>query len=139
MQLIFFLAFVAASAAHPTEPPATEATLAEVDAHAHAHVSHARDAEPAAWCPAAPTSPNSSLPWALSPTQAAALAQEWRCPDRDAFARELIPWALARHPMCGDVSCYTPLSHYRCYAVMTGASLVERRRDVGSNRDERRK
>ena len=82
---------------------------------------HVLDAdEPGKWCPAAPATVNASLPWALSPAEAAALAKEWRCPDRDAFARELVPWALARHPMCGESSCFTPLSHYRCFAVMTG-------------------
>jgi hypothetical protein len=111
------LALFALVASHPAEP-----TLAEVDAHAHAHATHVLDAdEPGKWCPAAPATVNASLPWALSPAEAAALAKEWRCPDRDAFARELVPWALARHPMCGESSCFTPLSHYRCFAVMTGA------------------
>jgi cytidine deaminase len=76
----------------------------------------------AQFCPGAPAVPNSSLPWVLSAPLARSLSDAWRCSTADAFARELVPWAKAKHPLCGDASCLTPLSGFECHAVLTGAS-----------------
>lgn len=73
------------------------------------------------WCSNVPT-PNSSLPWMLTPSEAAALSLRWGCDGPDSLARALVPWALAKHPLCGSSSCYTPLSNFSCYAVLTGSS-----------------
>ena len=73
------------------------------------------------FCPNAPLQPNGSLPWIIEPPLARSLSKAWRCPSSDAFARELVPWAKAKHPKCkGMASCFTPISNYRCYAVLLG-------------------
>ena len=90
----------------------------------HAHAGHdAGEVDVVhAWCPRAPA-PNASLPWVLSTAEAAALSSSWGCESADAFARELVPWARLKHPDCGGgASCYTPLSGFPCYAVLTGTS-----------------
>jgi cytidine deaminase len=74
------------------------------------------------WCPGAPATANASLPWIMSASDAQALSRMWNCPSEDALARQLVPWALAKHPNCGGHSCFTPLSDFRCHAVLTGAS-----------------